>query len=156
MAKVNTGALIVIEKKTPLNEYERTGITLDSVLTSQLIINIFEKNTPLHDGAVIVRGDRIVSATCYLPLSDNLFLSKELGTRHRAAVGISEVTDSLTIVVSEETGAVSTASQGELKRNLTQEELRAQLTEAQDKTKDTGRFRLWKGRVKKHEKAADK
>ena len=143
-------------KKTPLNEYERTGITLDSVLTSQLIINIFEKNTPLHDGAVIVRGDRIVSATCYLPLSDNLFLSKELGTRHRAAVGISEVTDSLTIVVSEETGAVSTASQGELKRNLTQEELRAQLTEAQDKTKDTGRFRLWKGRVKKHEKAADK
>ena len=100
MAKVKTGALIVIEKKTPLNEYERTGITLDSVLTSQLIINIFEKNTPLHDGAVIVRGDRIVSATCYLPLSDNLFLSKELGTRHRAAVGISEVTDSLTIVVS--------------------------------------------------------
>ena len=155
MAKVKTGALIVIEKKTPLNEYERTGITLDSVLTSQLLINIFEKNTPLHDGAVIVRGDRIVSATCYLPLSDNLFLSKELGTRHRAAVGISEVTDSLTIVVSEETGAVSTASQGELKRNLEQEELKSQLAAAQDKTKDTGRFRLWKGRVKKHEKAAD-
>ena len=155
MAKVKTGALIVIEKKTPLNEYERTGITLDSVLTSQLLINIFEKNTPLHDGAVIVRGDRIVSATCYLPLSDNLFLSKELGTRHRAAVGISEVTDSLTIVVSEETGAVSTASQGELKRNLEQEELKRQLAAAQDKTKDTGRFRLWKGRVKKHEKAAD-
>ena len=94
MAKVKTGALIVLEKNTPLNEYERTGITLDSVLTSQLLINIFEKNTPLHDGAVIVRGDRIVSATCYLPLSDNLFLSKELGTRHRAAVGISEVTRS--------------------------------------------------------------
>ena len=75
MAKVKTGALIVIEKKTPLNEYERTGITLDSVITSQLLINIFEKNTPLHDGAVIIRGDRIVSATCYLPLSDNLFLS---------------------------------------------------------------------------------
>ena len=156
MAKVKTGALIVIEKKTPLNEYERTGITLDSVLTSQLIINIFEKNTPLHDGAVIVRGDRIVSATCYLPLSDNLFLSKELGTRHRAAVGISEVTDSLTIVVSEETGAVSTASQGELKRNLTLEELRAQLTVPQDRTKDTGRLRLWIGRVKKYETAADR
>ena len=149
MAKVKTGALIVLEKNTPLNEYERTGITLDSVLTSQLLINIFEKNTPLHDGAVIVRGDRIVSATCYLPLSDNLFLSKELGTRHRAAVGISEVTDSLTIVVSEETGAVSVASQGELKRNLTQEELKSHLAAAQDKTKDTGRFRLWKGRVKK-------
>lgn len=156
MAKVKTGALIVIEKKTPLNEYERTGITLDSVITSQLLINIFEKNTPLHDGAVIIRGDRIVSATCYLPLSDNLFLSKELGTRHRAAVGISEVTDSLTIVVSEETGAVSVAMEGDIKRNLNQDDLRAQLVEAQDKAQDNGRFRLWKGRVKKHEKNADK
>lgn len=156
MAKVKTGALIVIEKKTPLNEYERTGITLDSVITSQLLINIFEKNTPLHDGAVIIRGDRIVSSTCYLPLSDNLFLSKELGTRHRAAVGISEVTDSLTIVVSEETGAVSVAMEGDIKRNLNQDDLRAQLVAAQDKAQDNGRFRLWKGRVKKHEKNADK
>lgn len=156
MAKVKTGALIVIEKKTPLNEYERTGITLDSVITSQLLINIFEKNTPLHDGAVIIRGDRIVSATCYLPLSDNLFLSKELGTRHRAAVGISEVTDSLTIVVSEETGAVSVAMEGDIKRNLNQDDLRAQLVAAQDKAQDNGRFRLWKGRVKKHAKNADK
>ena len=156
MAKVKTGALIVIEKKTPLGEYERTGIPLDSVLTSQLLINIFEKNTPLHDGAVLVRGDRIVSATCYLPLSDNLLLSKELGTRHRAAVGIREVTDSLTIVVSEETGGVSVASEGNIRRNLTQEELRAQLVIVQDKTQDTGRFKLWKGRVKKHEKNADK
>lgn len=156
MAKVKTGALIVIEKGTPLNEYERTGITLDSVITSQLLINIFEKNTPLHDGAVIVRGDRIVSATCYLPLSDNLFLSKELGTRHRAAVGISEVTDSLTIVVSEETGAVSVALEGDIKRNLTQDGLRAQLVAIQDKAQDKGRFKLWKGRVKKHEESADK
>ena len=155
MGKVKTGALIVIEKNIPLNEYERTGITLDSVLTSQLLINIFEKNTPLHDGAVIVRGDRIVSATCYLPLSDNLFLSKELGTRHRAAVGISEVTDSLTIVVSEETGKISVASGGELRRDLSPEELRSQLAAAQDKSQDTGRFKLWKGRVKKHEKNAD-
>ena len=155
MGKVKTGALIVIEKNIPLNEYERTGITLDSVLTSQLLINIFEKNTPLHDGAVIVRGDRIVSATCYLPLSDNLFLSKELGTRHRAAVGISEVTDSLTIVVSEETGKISVASGGELKRDLSPEELRSRLAAAQDKSQDTGRFKLWKGRVKKHEKNAD-
>ena len=156
MGKVKTGALIVIERETPLQEIERTGIMVDGIVTSQLLINIFEHNTPLHDGAVVVRGNRVTAATCYLPLSDNLSISKDLGTRHRAAVGISEVTDSLTIVVSEETGAVSTASQGELKRNLTQEELRAQLTEAQDKTKDTGRFRLWKGRVKKHEKAADK
>ncbi|MCI8597762.1 MAG: TIGR00159 family protein [Lachnospiraceae bacterium] len=156
MAKVKTGALIVIEKNTPLNEFERTGITLDSVLSSQLLINIFEHNTPLHDGAVIVRENRIVSATCYLPLSDNLFLSKELGTRHRAAVGISEVTDSLTIVVSEETGAVSTAIEGKLRRNLTQDELRSQLVIAQNKSQDTRKFKLWKGRVKKREKGADK
>lgn len=155
MAKVKTGALIVIERNTPLNEYERTGITLDSVLSSQLLINIFEHNTPLHDGAVIVRGNRIVSATCYLPLSDNLFLSKELGTRHRAAVGISEATDSMTIVVSEETGKVSVAMGGELQRDLSQEDLRGRLVIAQDKTQDTGRFKLWKGRVKKREKNAD-
>lgn len=156
MAKVKTGALIVIEKNTPLHEYERTGITLDSVLSSQLLINIFEHNTPLHDGAIIVRGDRVVSATCYLPLSDNMFLSKELGTRHRAAVGISELSDSLTIVVSEETGKVSVASNGKLMRDLAEDELREQLTEAQNKSPDTGRFKLWKGRVKKREKSADK
>ena len=156
MAKVKTGALIVLERNTPLNEYERTGITLDSILSSQLLINIFEHNTPLHDGAVIVRENRIVSATCYLPLSDNLFLSKELGTRHSAAVGISEVTDSVTIVVSEETGKVSVAAGGELQRDLTQEELRGQLVIAQNKPRDTGRFKLWKGRVKKREKDADK
>jgi len=156
MSKVKTGALIVIERNTPLNEYERTGITLDSVLSSQLLINIFEHNTPLHDGAVIVRENRIMSATCYLPLSDNLHLSKELGTRHRAGVGISEVTDSLTIVVSEETGTVSVASGGELVRNLTPEGLREQLVIAQDKSQDNGRFKLWKGRVKKHETDADK
>jgi len=155
MSKVKTGALIVMERNTPLHEYERTGITLDSALSSQLLINIFEHNTPLHDGAVIVRENRIVSATCYLPLSDNLHLSKALGTRHRAAVGISEVTDSLTIVVSEETGTVSMASGGELIRHLTPEELRDRLVAAQDKSQDTGRFKLWKGRVKKHEKNAD-
>jgi diadenylate cyclase len=156
MARVKTGALIVMEKKTPLNEYERTGIALDSVLSSQLLINIFEHNTPLHDGAVIVRGDRIVSATCYLPLSDNLLLSKELGTRHRAAVGISEVTDSLTIVVSEETGTVSVASEGKIDRDLNQDGLRNWLIAAQDKSQDTRKFKLWKGRVKKHEEDADK
>ena len=107
MGKVKTGALIVIEDEIVLSEYERTGIAVDGILTSQLLINIFEKNTPLHDGAVIVRGDRVVSATCYLPLTDSLSISKDLGTRHRAAVGISEVSDSLTIVVSEETGKLS-------------------------------------------------
>ena len=156
MAKVKTGALIVIEKNTPLQEYERTGITLDSLLSSQLLINIFEHNTPLHDGAVIMRGDRVVSATCYLPLSDNMFLSKDLGTRHRAAVGVSEVTDSLTIVVSEETGKVSAALDGKLMRDLTEKQLREQLVNAQNKSQDAGRFKLWKGRVKKREKNADR
>lgn len=114
MGKVRTGALIVIEQNQSLAPYERTGIEVDALLSSQLLINIFEHNTPLHDGAVIVRGDRVVSATCYLPLSDNMGLSKELGTRHRAGVGISEVTDSLTVIVSEETGYVSVAYEGEL------------------------------------------
>ena len=102
MGKVKTGALIVIEQHQSLKEYERTGIDVDGIVSSQLLINIFEHNTPLHDGAVIVRGNRVISATCYLPLSDNMALSKELGTRHRAGVGISEVTDSLTVIVSEE------------------------------------------------------
>ena len=97
MGEVKTGALIVIEQENRLSEYERTGINIDAVITSQLLINIFEHNTPLHDGAVIVRGNRVAAATCYLPLSDNMELSKQLGTRHRAGVGISEVSDSLTI-----------------------------------------------------------
>ena len=127
MGKVKTGALIVVERDMQLNEYVRTGITLDSIVSSQLLINIFEHNTPLHDGAIIVRGDRIVSATCYLPLSDNMELSKELGTRHRAAVGISEVSDSLTIVVSEETGFVSLAMDGTLYRNVDADFLKSKL-----------------------------
>ncbi|MBR1855242.1 MAG: diadenylate cyclase CdaA [Lachnospiraceae bacterium] len=124
MGKVRTGALIVIEKNVSLQEFVRTGIDVDGLVTNQLLINIFEKNTPLHDGAVIVRGNRILAATCYLPLSDNLALSKELGTRHRAGVGISEVSDSITVIVSEETGRVSVAYEGELNRNLDAENLR--------------------------------
>ena len=103
MGEVRTGALIVIEQNIRLSEYERTGINVDAVLTSQLLINIFEHNTPLHDGAVIIHNNRIVSATCYLPLSDSVEIGKEMGTRHRAAVGISEVSDSITVIVSEET-----------------------------------------------------
>ena len=145
MGRAKTGALIVIEQNTRLEEYERTGIVLDSVVTSQLLINIFEHNTPLHDGAVIIKGNRITSATCYLPLSDNMLLSKELGTRHRAGVGISEVTDSLTIIVSEETGAVSVAFKGELKRNISAETLKEQLVVLQNKSVSTKKFKLWKG-----------
>ena len=146
MAKVKTGALIVVEKDIMLSEYERTGIPLDSLVSSQLLINIFEKNTPLHDGALIVRGERIVSATCYLPLSDNMELDKELGTRHRAAVGISEVSDSLTIIVSEETGAVSAAVGGEIKRGLDGDELKQMLMELADAGYGESRWQKFKRR----------
>jgi diadenylate cyclase len=144
MAKVKTGALIIMEKEIDLSEYERTGIKLDSAISSQLLINIFEHNTPLHDGAVIIRGDRVVSATCYLPLSDNMGLSKELGTRHRAAVGISEVTDSLTIIVSEETGKISVAVGGKLLRNIDGELLEKKLQEMQGKSSEDNKKRRWK------------
>ena len=131
MGKVKTGALIVIEDEIVLDEYIRTGIDVDAIVSSQLLINIFEKNTPLHDGAIILRGDRVVSATCYLPLSNSLRLSKELGTRHRAAIGVSEVSDSLTIIVSEETGRVSVAYRGEIFRNLDADGLREKLQQLQ-------------------------
>lgn len=145
MAEVKTGALIVIEQEIRLDEYIRTGINVDAILTSQLLINIFEHNTPLHDGAVIIRGNRIVSATCYLPLTDSMDIGKELGTRHRAAVGISEVSDSLTIIVSEETGAVSLAKDGKLYKHLQKEELVEKLQQL--KVDDTGNadvFKKWK------------
>ena len=124
MAKVKTGALMVIERGTSLKEIERTGIEISGLVTSQLLINIFEHNTPLHDGAVVIRGNRVAAATCYLPLSDNMSINKALGTRHRAAVGVSETTDSLTIVVSEETGRVSVAEGGMLRSVPTAEALR--------------------------------
>jgi diadenylate cyclase len=153
MSKAKTGALIVIENNVPLGEYERTGITMDALVSSQLLLNIFEHNTPLHDGAIIVRGNRIVSATCYLPLSDNMTLSKELGTRHRAAVGISEVSDAMTVVVSEETGAISITQYSEIKRHVSAEVLKEQLQTLQNKTTEGKRFRLWKGREKDEVKA---
>ena len=146
MGKVKTGALMVIEQNVKLTEYERTGIEVDGLISSQLLINIFEHNTPLHDGAVIIRGNRVVSATCYLPLSDNMEISKELGTRHR--VGISEVTDALTIIVSEETGHVSVTYEGKLYRNLDANALREKLQLIQNKEVDEKKHRLWKGRAK--------
>ena len=142
LAKVKTGALIIIEKDITLAEYERTGINIDSAISSQLLINIFEHNTPLHDGAVIIRGNRIVSATCYLPLSDNLGLSKELGTRHRAGVGISEVSDSLTIIVSEEPGKISVATGGKLLRNIDGELLKKKMAEMQGNPADDKKKRF--------------
>ena len=140
MGAVKTGALIVVENDMQLTEFERTGIGIDALVTRQLLINIFEKNTPLHDGAVIIRGDRVVSATCYLPLSDNMALSKDLGTRHRAAVGISEVSDSLTIVVSEETGTVSYAREGRIVRDVKEDELIAELKRLQSSGNENGNY----------------
>lgn len=152
MSKVRTGALIVIEQDLQLSEYERTGIFLDSLVSSQLLINIFEHNTPLHDGAVFIRNNRIVAATCYLPLSDNMLLSKELGTRHRAGVGISEVSDSITLIVSEETGMISVAHDGMLFRGLSQEELREQLSTLM-KNQDAPKRSRWRRIIKNEKKA---
>lgn len=148
MGKVRSGALIVIEDEILLNEYIRTGIDIDAILSSQLLINIFEKNTPLHDGAVIVRGDRVVSATCYLPLSDSLSLSKNLGTRHRAAVGVSEVSDSLTIVVSEETGKVSIASRGQIYHGIDADFLREKLQYLQNRNHEVTKLELLRRRFR--------
>jgi diadenylate cyclase len=152
LAKTKTGALIVIEKEIPLIEFEKTGIAIDSLVSSQLLINIFEHNTPLHDGAVILRGNRIVAATCYLPLSDNMHLSKDLGTRHRAGIGVSELSDSLTIIVSEETGKVSIATGGTLIRNVDGDYLRNKIIALQNKVTDVKKIKLWKGRAKNERK----
>lgn len=157
MGKAKTGALIVIEQKESLKDYERTGIEVDGIVTSQLLINIFEHNTPLHDGAVLVRGNRVTSATCYLPLTDNLGLSKELGTRHRAGVGISEVTDSLTIIVSEETGKISVAYEGKLERSLNAEQLKARMQQILNKNmeEDSGKKRKWRGKSRHKDEKED-
>lgn len=151
MGKVRTGALIVVEKMQSLADYERTGIEVDGLVSSQLLINIFEKNTPLHDGAVIIRENRVTSATCYLPLSDNMALSKELGTRHRAGIGISEVTDSVTVIVSEETGKISVAHEGELETGLDADRLRECLTNLTLEPGDEEEKKRfpWKGRARK-------
>lgn len=124
MAKRRIGALITIELETGVGEYAETGIPIDGELTNQLLTNIFTPNTPLHDGAVILRENKIIAAACYLPLSESATISRDLGTRHRAALGISEVTDALTIIVSEETGAISCTQYGELYRDIDEDRLR--------------------------------
>ncbi|MDE6024633.1 MAG: diadenylate cyclase CdaA [Lachnospiraceae bacterium] len=153
MSKNKTGALIVVEQDVALGEYESTGINIDAVISKQLIVNIFEHNTPLHDGAVIIRNNRVVAATCYLPLTGRPDLNKDLGTRHRAAVGISEVSDSVTIIVSEETGAISVAQGGTLSSNLDPEQLRKQLSSLQNKVSESRRRKKRKGGKKNEKKA---
>lgn len=156
MSKNKTGALIVVEREVALGEYISTGINVDAAISKQLIVNIFEHNTPLHDGAVIIRNNRIIAATCYLPLTGRSDLNKDLGTRHRAAVGISEVSDSITIIVSEETGAISVAQGGTLVSNLDPETLRKQFTSLQNKATESRRQRRRKKGGKKNEKKAVK
>ncbi|MBO8463138.1 MAG: TIGR00159 family protein [Firmicutes bacterium] len=146
LSKTKTGALIVMEEEVALGEYERTGIPVDAIVSSQLLVNIFEHNTPLHDGAVLIRKDRIVAATCYLPLTDSLEVNKELGTRHRAAIGISEVSDSITIIVSEETGSVSITKDGKIIRNVDGDKIRKLLGKSDRDTKVKRKWRFWKGR----------
>lgn len=148
MGRVKTGALIVVEQDIMLTEYQNTGIPLDCIVSNQILINIFEHNTPLHDGAIIIRGNRIVAATCYLPLSDNMRLSKDLGTRHRAAVGMSEVSDALVIAVSEETGRVSFAIGGHLTRGVPDRQLREKLIQLQNKHEENKKFVFKKGKHK--------
>ncbi|MCL2819901.1 MAG: diadenylate cyclase CdaA [Oscillospiraceae bacterium] len=118
MSKTETGAIIVYERKVGLNDYAVTGVNIDAEVSSELISNIFFQNSPLHDGALIIREDRILAASCMLPLSNNYSLSKDLGMRHRAGVGLSERSDAVIIIVSEQTGALSIAIDGMLKRNL--------------------------------------
>ena len=149
LSKTYTGALMVIEKDTKVGEIINTGIQLDSCVSSELIMNIFTPNTPLHDGAAIIRDNRIKAAACFLPLTDNPNLSKELGTRHRAALGITEVSDSIAIVVSEESGKISFALNGGLTRNLTSDTLRKALNKnLLEKNTPNKKLTLWKVKAK--------
>lgn len=149
LAAEKTGALIIIEQKTGLGDIINTGNAIDAVVSSALLQNIFVVNTPLHDGATIIRNDRIVAAGCFLPLTSNDKLNKQLGTRHRAGIGVTELTDCLTIIVSEETGIISLAVNGRLLRNYDGEKLKnilVRIMKSRHNSKVTfkERVRLWK------------
>ncbi|HAN10414.1 MAG TPA: TIGR00159 family protein [Clostridiales bacterium] len=153
MSQKKTGALIVLEEKVKLGEYEETGISVDSKVKSEMLMNIFEKNTPLHDGAVIIKNNRISSATCYLPLSADCKISKKLGTRHRAAVGITEVSDCVVVIISEETGAISLVKNGEMTYDIQRESLRNQLINELKNVpfNPLKKFGIWKGKKNNEE-----
>jgi len=145
LAKNKIGALIVLERETGLSDYIETGIKIDGIVSNEFLINIFIPNTPLHDGAVILRGNRIMAAGCLLPLTEDRSLKKELGTRHRAAIGITEQSDAAVVVVSEETGVISLARSGRLVRDLDTELLKEKLRPLfATKTHPLGNFLNWR------------
>ncbi len=148
LAKSKLGALIVIERKTGLNDVIETGVKIDAKVSEELLENIFIPNTPLHDGAVIIRDDRIAAAGCFLPLTENPNTGKQLGTRHRAALGISELSDSLSLVVSEETSVISLAVDGKLIRHLEPKTLMDMLEKLHNGEKETRSFNLMRWRSK--------
>jgi diadenylate cyclase len=150
LSRRRIGALIVFEKETGLTDYIESGTLLESKISSELLINIFIPNTPLHDGAVIIRGSQIMAAGCYLPLSENPFISKELGTRHRAAIGMSEVSDAMCVVVSEETGQVAVTLNGHILRDVQEDALIAKLFEELKPKKTADKYPFWKWRGKQH------
>lgn len=143
MSPVKTGALIVIERSINLSDIEKTGIPINARITKELLVNIFEKNTPLHDGAVVIRNNEIVAATCYLPLSTNDKISKELGTRHRAAIGITEETDAVVLIVSEETGKISISQSGRIFMGLDKQALIKKMNTLLLKKDEVKNSKLW-------------
>jgi len=144
LSESRTGALIVIEREVGLEEYVESGVRMDAAITTELLLNIFTPNTPLHDGAVIIRGQRVAAAGCFLPLTDNPYISSKMGTRHRAGLGVSEQSDALVVIVSEETGTISFAKGGRLERNLDEDSLRMRLTRELSGGR-TGNFVRWGG-----------
>jgi diadenylate cyclase len=149
LSKRQIGALIVIERDTGLSDYIETGICLEARVSSELLKNIFLPNTPLHDGAVIIRDEQIMAAGCYLPLSENPFISKELGTRHRAGIGLSEISDAIIVIVSEETGTISVVSQGKIERGFTEEQLNKRLQQDLNRTMKQSRLHAFLFRKRK-------
>lgn len=149
LSRRKIGALMVFERETGLNDYIESGIAIESLISSELLINIFIPNTPLHDGAVLIRRNQLMAAGCYLPLSENPFISKELGTRHRAAIGMSEVSDAVCVIVSEETGQVSLAMNGHVLRDIKEDALLAKLfEELKPKAKTKEKNSIWKWRLR--------
>jgi diadenylate cyclase len=146
LSRNSTGALIILEREIGLNNYIETGITVDGLMTTELLVNIFVPKAPLHDGAVVIRGDRVAAAGCFLPLTENPNISKELGTRHRAALGVTELSDATAIVVSEETGVISVVREGKMTRYLDEESLKAILLEtlSAKRVKPLSFFALWR------------